>query len=70
LDLKNTEINAKYSLENEVISNCFDSVPPVAAVIGGILGQEAIKAIGLKEPPIDNWFLFNGDQMRGNCIKI
>jgi len=69
-DLKNQDINSKYGLSEDIVTNCIHSVPPVAAVIGGILGQEAIKAIGLKEPPIDNWFLFNGDQMRGSCIKI
>ena len=45
-------------------------VPPVGAILGGVLGQEAIKAIGFKEAPLDNLFIFNGQQMCGNVIKI
>jgi len=45
-------------------------VPPVGAILGGVLGQEAIKAIGFKEAPLDNCFIFNGQQMCGNVIKI
>ena len=63
-------VNKKYELSAEITENCRIQVPPVCAIIGGVLGQEAIKAIGLKEAPLDNWFLFNGDQMAGNVIRI
>lgn len=51
-------------------ANAEGDVPPIGAIVGGILGQEAIKAIGLKEEPIENWFLFNGINMTGNTIKL
>ena len=69
-EMGNKSVNEKYALTDEITENCRDQVPPVCAIIGGVLGQEAIKAIGLKEAPLDNWFLFNGDQMAGNVIRI
>lgn len=64
---------AKYSTLNEGcdwLAEAEGDVPPIGAIVGGILGQEAIKAIGLKEEPISNWFLFNGIHMRGNTIRL
>lgn len=40
--------------------------PPVCAIVGGILGQEVIKAISGKGDPIKNFFLF--DAMDGKGI--
>merc|ERR1711892_110 len=68
--MSDESVNKKYELSAEITENCRIQVPPVCAIIGGVLGQEAIKAIGLKEAPLDNWFLFNGDQMAGNVIRI
>ena len=70
VQMKDEKVNEKYKVTEEVASNCRIEVPPVGAIIGGVLGQEAIKAIGLKEAPIENWFLFDGNQMAGNVIRI
>lgn len=40
--------------------------PPVCAIIGGILGQEVIKAISCKGEPLKNFFFF--DTMEGKGI--
>lgn len=45
-------------------------IPPIGAIVGGILGQEAIKAIGHKEEPICNTLLFDGDRMDGKCLEL
>lgn len=66
----NDIVNKKYALTEEQKENCRIEVPPVGAIIGGVLGQEAIKAIGLKETPIENWFMFDGEQMAGNTIRL
>ena len=68
-----TECAKSYSTLNsgrDWIENATGEVPPIGAIVGGILGQEAIKAIGLKEEPIQNWFLFNGINMTGNTIRL
>ncbi|GAU19511.1 hypothetical protein TSUD_77550 [Trifolium subterraneum] len=39
--------------------------PPVSAVIGGILGQEVIKAISGKGDPIKNFFYFDASDGKG-----
>jgi ubiquitin-like 1-activating enzyme E1 A len=43
---------------------------PVNAILGGVIGQEVIKAISKKNEPIDNFFVFDGNQMSGEVIKI
>merc|ERR1711990_452021 len=68
--LKDEEVNKRFGLESEIIAESTMDVPPVGAILGGVLGQEAIKAIGFKEAPLDNFFIFNGQQMCGNVIKI
>jgi len=67
---ENAEKYSTLSGDSEWLSNAEGDVPPIGAIVGGILGQEAIKAIGLKEEPIQNWFLFNGIQMSGNTIRL
>jgi len=32
----------------------------VAAVVGGVLGQDVLNALGGKELPIKNWLIFDG----------
>ncbi|KAL5635896.1 hypothetical protein ACGC1H_004635 [Rhizoctonia solani] len=33
---------------------------PVCAIVGGFLGQDILKALGAKEPPISNFLVFDG----------
>ncbi|XP_024033099.1 SUMO-activating enzyme subunit 1B-1-like [Morus notabilis] len=39
--------------------------PPVCAIIGGILGQEVIKAISGKGDPLKNFFCFDATDGKG-----
>lgn len=43
---------------------------PSCAIIGGVIGQEVIKAISQKDPPLNNFFLFNGTEGSGYVVKI
>ena len=45
-------------------------IAPVCAIIGGILGQEVIKAISHKDEPIYNVFAFDGINGGGVVNKI
>lgn len=45
-------------------------VSPVAGILGGIIGQEIVKAISLKDEPIHNFFLFDGDTCFGTINTI
>jgi ubiquitin-like 1-activating enzyme E1 A len=38
----------------------FGELSPGAAVVGGVLAQEIIKAVSHKDAPIRNHFFFNG----------
>jgi len=40
----------------------------MAAVVGGYLAQEALKAVSHKDVPLGNWFLF-GDTLKGGAIS-
>jgi ubiquitin-like 1-activating enzyme E1 A len=43
---------------------------PVNAIMGGTIAQEVIKAISKKNEPIKNLFLFDGNSMNGEVMKI
>ncbi|KAK7458938.1 hypothetical protein BaRGS_00039069 [Batillaria attramentaria] len=49
---------------------CFGQLSPVCAVVGGILGQEIIKAVSQKDAPHNNFFFYNGTDDGGFVTSI
>ncbi|RHY35063.1 hypothetical protein DYB32_000469 [Aphanomyces invadans] len=45
-------------------------VVPVCAIVAGILGQEVIKAISMKDEPLNNYFFFDGATGEGTVRRI
>ena len=65
--------------ENLFLGLLFAELAPVAAIVGGILGQEVIKAISNKDAPHNNYFFYNPLESCGvvetigywsTCIKL
>lgn len=46
-------------LDNSLFQVVFGEIVPICSVIGGMLAQEAIKAVSFSEVPINNIFLFD-----------
>jgi len=42
----------------------------VAAVVGGILGQDVLNALGGRELPVKNWLIFDGRSCEGKIYNI
>jgi len=66
----------RLKVEHDVVaedfsSYCFAGLSPVCAVVGGVLGQEIIKAVSQKDAPHNNFFFFNGVDGSGmvDCIN-
>ncbi|XP_074075283.1 SUMO-activating enzyme subunit 1 [Macrotis lagotis] len=53
-------------LPDDFVSYCFSEMAPVCAVVGGVLGQEVVKALSQRDPPHNNFFFFDG--IKGNGI--
>lgn len=53
-------------VDNAWFNLVFGEIVPVCSVIGGMLAQEAIKAVSYSEVPINNLFLFNPITYAGN----
>ncbi|KAK7104023.1 SUMO-activating enzyme subunit 1-like [Littorina saxatilis] len=49
---------------------CFGQLSPVCAVVGGILGQEIIKAVSQKDAPHNNFFFYSGTDDGGFVTSI
>ncbi|XP_051717509.1 SUMO-activating enzyme subunit 1 isoform X1 [Ctenopharyngodon idella] len=47
-------------LPNTFVSYCFSEMSPVCAVVGGVLGQEIVKALSQRDAPHRNFFFFDG----------
>jgi ubiquitin-like 1-activating enzyme E1 A len=45
-------------------------VSPVAGIMGGMIGQEVVKAVSQKDDPIFNFFLFDGSTCQGTVNTI
>ncbi|CAG9127362.1 unnamed protein product [Plutella xylostella] len=46
-------------VSNSLLTDVFGVVSGAAAVVGGVIGQEVVKAVSQKEPPHNNMFFFN-----------
>ena len=47
-------------VSDEFATHCVSILSPVAAIVAGVLGQEIIKAISMKDKPHQNFFFFDG----------
>lgn len=43
---------------------------PVCAVVGGMLAQDMLKALSAREPPIANFFVFDGNTGHGSVCRM
>ena len=43
---------------------------PVCAVVGGMLAQDILKALAAREPPIANFFTFDGSTGGGTVVRM
>ncbi|KAI0357375.1 hypothetical protein OH77DRAFT_1399267 [Trametes cingulata] len=43
---------------------------PVCAVVGGLLAQDVLKALAAREPPIANFFTFDGNLGGGTVVRM
>ncbi|CAG0919434.1 unnamed protein product [Notodromas monacha] len=61
----------KDKLPLDFVDNVFGCLMPVCAIVGGVLGQEIIKACSHKDPPFNNTFLYDGINSSGTvqCLK-
>ncbi|KAM3874851.1 SUMO-activating enzyme subunit 1 [Diretmus argenteus] len=52
-------------LNDDFVSYCFSEMAPVCAVVGGVLGQEVVKALSQRDAPLRNFFFFDGRKGNG-----
>lgn len=57
-------------LSDYFVSHCFAELGPVSAIVGGVLGQEIIKAVSQKDKPHNNFFFFDGVNGSGLVDQI
>ncbi|XP_065184971.1 SUMO-activating enzyme subunit 1-like isoform X2 [Sycon ciliatum] len=55
---------------NDLLRQCIAELSPVCAIVGGVLGQEVIKAVSGKDAPLNNFFLYHGVQGNGMVEKL
>ncbi|XP_069118433.1 SUMO-activating enzyme subunit 1-like isoform X1 [Argopecten irradians] len=67
--LENLKVGAK-AVPEDFSSHCFSELSPVCAVVGGILGQEIIKAVSHKDKPHNNFFFYDGVEGSGLVDQI
>lgn len=57
-------------LDPEWSRNIIGSLSPVCAIVGGVAGQDMIRALSGKDLPICNTFSFDGNEMMGVVEKL
>lgn len=62
--------NSKVELIEEVGRTSQFSLPPVAAIVGGMWGRELIKFVSRKDEPINNFFFFNAGTSAGSVEHV
>jgi len=65
-----SENNLGETIDNLVSGDLYAHVSPVCAIVGGVMGQEIIKAVSQKEAPHNNLFLFNPETLCGKILRL
>ena len=45
-------------------------IPPICAIVGGLLAQDILKALAAREPTIANFFVFDGNTGQGSVCRM
>ncbi|KAF8574888.1 hypothetical protein K439DRAFT_1630532 [Ramaria rubella] len=53
-----------------LVSTAMHEFSPVCAVLGGLMGQDMLKALGGRDPPIANFFVFDGQTGSGAVSRL
>lgn len=59
-----------YSLNRALSTTAAHEFSPVCAIVGGMLGQDILKALAAREPPIANFFVFDGNTGAGTVTRL
>ncbi|XP_043281650.1 SUMO-activating enzyme subunit 1 [Venturia canescens] len=65
-----SENNLDESIKNLIKGDLYAQISPVCAIVGGVMGQEIIKAVSQKEAPHNNLFLFDPDTHCGKILRL
>lgn len=70
------EVIEEFALKEDIIGDdfachCASELSPVCAIVGGVIGQDIIKAASGRDAPHNNFFFFDGVEGSGvvECIK-
>jgi ubiquitin-like 1-activating enzyme E1 A len=55
---------------NSVTTTAVHEFSPVCAILGGILAQDILKALAGRDPPIANFFIFDGNVGAGTVCRM
>jgi ubiquitin-like 1-activating enzyme E1 A len=53
-----------------MVTTAIHEFAPVCAVVGGMLAQDILKALGAREAPLANFFTFDGSTGGGNVVRM
>jgi ubiquitin-like 1-activating enzyme E1 A len=53
-----------------MVTSAVHEFAPVCAVVGGMLAQDILKALGVREAPLANFFTFDGSTGGGNVVRM
>ncbi|KAI0269874.1 hypothetical protein BC834DRAFT_863729 [Gloeopeniophorella convolvens] len=57
-------------LVETMVTTATHEFAPVCAVVGGMLAQDILKALGAREAPLANFFTFDGSTGGGNVVRM
>jgi len=57
-------------LVETAVTTAIHEFAPVCAVVGGMLAQDILKALGVREAPLANFFTFDGSTGAGNVVRM
>lgn len=56
--------------DRTAVTTAIHEFAPVCAVVGGMLAQDILKALGVREAPLANFFTFDGSTGSGNVVRM
>ena len=69
LEISN-EISLLSLITRTISTTAAHEFSPVCAIVGGMLAQDILKALAAREPPIANFFAFDGNTGGGTAVRM
>jgi ubiquitin-like 1-activating enzyme E1 A len=70
VSFQNLRVTSYNHWDRTAVTTAIHEFASVCAVVGGMVAQDILKALGVREAPLANFFTFDGNTGAGNVVRM